>query len=367
MVMLEAQLNPEGYVKRGDLDDLREDIITQLQTGQILLPQVSANQPVYAGGTNHCPDSDVNYSLMAATVAGTLPGTAGDTNQEAWRFYRQPVGANVAVDSAHALKAVGHSTFAANEGANPDIPRWNRVSGWVEIGAVGATQYDISVQLLTKVIGPGQRWYVRFRLAALTADIVPGAVQVFAGIWHKTASGEGWVQGSAFNLAYQVFGIPGTQSISYRVLAKTDSGLAILSNVLTVANAPNTLSSTNYVKLFYDASPGFIEFTIYKQAGTTFTKLAVIRNSTDLQYNDIGRAGSPEAGWPSGATNSPIAYARSANVLIAPMGQTWSGNDLTIDVPSTYDYSQTLPDGQFLRFGLTAPTAVARQIGMDRV
>jgi hypothetical protein len=276
-------------------------------------------------------------------------------------------GASVVVAAANALKSSGHSLFAANEGATPDIPRWDRVSGWIEIGAAGATQYDIAVQLLTKIVGPGQRWYVRFKLSALTADLVPGNVQVYAGLWHKTASSEGWVGGTAFNISHQIIGLPGTQTIEYRVLAKTDSGLSMLSSVLTITNAPNTLSTTNYIKLFYGAGPGFIEFQIFKKVGTAYSQVAVIRNSTDLQYNDVGRPGTPQTGWPSASYAAPLAYAQSRNVLIAPLGQTWSGNDLTIDIPSTYDYSQTLNEQQFLRFGLTAPTAVARQIGMDRV
>lgn len=358
----------DGYVMRGDLDALKEEIITGLQTGQILLPEVLPDQPVYAGGTNHCPDSDLSYSTMAATVPGTTPATAGDTNLEAFRFYRQDKAGGLLADSAHALKAIGHSLFAANEGTNLDIPRWDRVNGWIVIGALGATQYDIAVQLLSKLVGPGQRWYVRFRLVALNAALVPDGVQVFAGIWQKTASGEGWVQAAqSFQLHYQVIGKPGTHVLQYRVLAKTDSGLSILSDVLNVPDGPALVSPANYIKVFYDAGPGFIEFQILRKDGGAYAKIGVVRNSTDLQFNDIGTAGTPESGWPADPGNAPRAYAQSSNVLIAPFGSTWGANDLTIDVPSTYDFSQTLPDGQFLRFGLTAPPAVAGHIGMDRI
>lgn len=346
---------------------MREEIVRSLQAGEILIPNVVPSQNVFAGGTNHCPNSDLSYSRDAATVIGTLPGTAGDGNLEAFRFYRQQVGANVTVSAANALKATGHSLFAANEGATPAIPRWDRVNGWIEIGASGATQYDLAIQLLSKVIGPGQRWFIRFRIAAINAAIVPANVQVYAGIWEKTGAGEGWITGGAFTLSHVINGVPGAQSIDYRVLAKTDSGVSILSSVLNVPNAPNVLSDTNYVKLFYGAGPGFIEFQVLKKVADVYTRVHTVRNSTDLQFNDIGAPGTPQTGWPAASGSAPRAYAETSHIAIASLGATWSANDLTITIPSTYDFSQTQVDGQFLRIGFTNPTGVDRHLGIDRI
>jgi hypothetical protein len=92
-----------------------------------------------------------------------------------------------------------------------------------------------------------------------------------------------------------------------------------------------------------------------------------IRNSTDFQLNDIGQVGVPVSGWPADPGNRPRAYAQSGNVRIAAFGTQWSSNDLTIDVPSSYRFVDTQNTGQFLRFGLTAPPAVARHIGIDRI
>jgi len=370
MPLQTPELLGEGYATRGDLVTLKEEIITGLQTGQILLPQVIPDQPIYAGGTNHCPNSDLSYSLMAATIPGTLPGTPGDTNHEAYRFYRQDKNALVTIDPAHALKALAHSAFAANEGANLDIPAWERLDGWIEMGAVG-TQYDIAVQLLAKLVSPGQRWYARFKIVALKPDLVPADVQIYAGVWHKYSisgtPGEGWVQGDPFKLEYLVVGRAAAHALEYRVLAKTDSGVSLLSQILSVPNAPAVLSPTEYVKIFYNAGPGFIEFQVFKHEAGAFSQIATIRNSTDLQHNDIGYAGVPVSGWPADPGSAPRAFAQSANVRIAPFGATWGSNDLTIDIPKTYDFSKTLQDGQFLRFGLTAPTAVGRHIGIDRI
>lgn len=363
--MRAAPVDRIGTVTRGELFDVRDEIVRDLQTGTILIPQVQSVQANIAGGTSHCPNSDISYSTMAATTAAITPATAGDTNLEAYRIYRQVKGANLTIAAANALKATGHSLFAANETATPAIPRWDRVNGWIEIGASGGTQYDIAVHLLNLVVGPGQRWFVRFRCAALNGAIVPANVEAFAGFWEKRAATEGYLQGGAFTLSHSIIGAPGATSTDYRVLAKTDSGVSILSNVLTVANAPNALSNSNYIKLYYNAGPGFIEFQIYKLVGGNYYHVYTVRNSTDLQYNDTGSTLGAVTGWPSAAGSAPQAYAETNDLIIAPFGGVWTANDLTIDVPSTYDFSQAV--SQYLRLGLTNPTGVDRHLGIDRI
>lgn len=356
-----------GYVLRGELDDMRTSIINDLQAGKILIPQVLPQQANYAGGLNHCPDSDISFSTEAATVAGTLPADAGDTNQEAYRITRDEVGSDLTIDAAHALKAVGHSLFAADEGVNLGKPRWDRVNGWIEIGASGATQYDVAFQLLNKAVGPGQRWFFLARIGALTADIVPADVQLYAGLWVKAGATEGWAEGAAFDLTYIIKGTPGTTSTDYRVLAKTDSGVSILSNVLTVADAPDVLSDSDYPQLFFSAGPGFIEFEIYRKRDGAFALLFTVRNSIDLQYNDVGAVGQPKPDWPADPGNLPRAFAQTRTLIVGPYGSTWALNELSIAVPSTFNFANVDNDGMFLRVGLSAATTVDRQIGLDRI
>jgi hypothetical protein len=360
--------NRAGIVTRGVLQDAIDETVRQIQSGEITLPDPTSSRPNLAGGTNHAPNSDNSYSTMAATVAGTTPATAGDANYEDYRYYRQQAGANLVIDSAHALKAVGHSLYAANEGTTHALPDWDRQNGWIEIGATGATQYDVALYLLSRIVSPGQRWYVRVRVGALNAAVVPAGVQLFAGLWEKRNDAtEGYIQGGPFNISYEIEGAHGATSIDYRVLAKTDSGVEILSNVLNVPDAPNALSPANYVKLFFNAGPGFIEYAIYKKVAGVFSHVYSVRNTVDFQYNDTGQVAFPAevvSAWPAAAAN-PQAYAETRDVLIGSFGGSWQPNDLTIDVPSTYDFSKTTD--QFLRVGLTAPTAVDRHIGLDRI
>lgn len=354
--------------QNGELAEAFERFTIALQGGEIQLPSSSQVIPVLAGGNNHCPNSDLSYSKNAATIAGTLPADAGDGNQECFRFYWVERGADVVLDHAHTLKAVGHSLYAAAEGADSAIPIWNRVDGWGIIGAEGATQYDIVVQMPAKVVGGSQRWYVRIKLASLNSAFVPSNVEASAGFWHKHGGSEGYIEGSAFDLDYEVVGVPGSTSIDYRVLAKTDSGVSILSNVLTVPNAPDTLSASNFVRIFHAAGPGFITFEIYRKLGGVFYHLFTIRNSTDLYYNDDGQVRIGQvAGWPVEPQNKPQAYAETRTVRVGAFNGAWRTNDLTIEVPAGYDYSQTDSDGLFFRFGLTNPTGVDRHVGFDQI
>jgi hypothetical protein len=356
-----------GLVTRGALDEALAKFKGDLTSGRILLPQVIPATTIFAGAVNHAPNSDHSYSTAAATVPGTLPGDAGDTNYEDYRYRRQQVGANVTVDAAHALKAEGHSLYGANEGADSAIPDWDRENGWARMGAAGAVQYDVALQLLGKIVGPGQRWFFLCRLGALAADIISPDVEFYAGVWIKAGAYEGWAKGDPFNLSYRIHGTRGSLNLNYRVLAETDSGVSILSNVLNVPDAPDVLSSENYPVIFFNAGPGFIKFTIVRENAGAYAKLYEIRNSTDLQYNDVGTDKGAVTGWPVDPGNAPLALARTRTLIVGPYGSTWALNQLTIPIPSTFNFSLVDVDGMFLRFGFSAPTAVDRQIGVDRL
>lgn len=358
-------------MQRGDLIAVQDEIVRRFEAGEILIPQVPIDQPVFAGGTNHFPNSDLSYSTLAATVAGTLPATAGDLNFEAWRLYWAERDADVVLDAEHALKSVDHSLYAANEGVNTGIPVWDRENGWIVYGAEGATQYDIIAVPLGNIVGASERWFPRFRIVALDATLIPDGVEFFGGFWIKTAAGEGYITGSTFDLDYEIKGTPGAVNANYRVLAKTDSGVSILSSVLNVPDHPTVLSTAHYVKLYHNAGPGWIEYLIYKEFAGVYKHIYSVRNSSDLQYNDVGVVAFPAeilAGWPVVTEDAPTAYAetgRSRTLLIGAYLSPWQGNNLHIKVPDAYDYSQT--EDVYYRFGLTEATGVDRHVGIDKL
>jgi hypothetical protein len=238
------------------------------------------------------------------------------------------------------------------------------VNGWVVLGSMGATQYDIIFVLPAVIVDASQRWYVRIKTVALDGTLVPDGVEVFAGVWYLTGAGQGYVFGGPYDLSFIVKGTPGATSYNYRVLATTDTGFSILSNVLNVPNGPAVLSTTDYIQLFYGAGPGYIDFDIFREKGGVYTFVHSIRNSNDLMYNDVGAAGQSAAGWPSAPGNIPFAYAETSRAVIGTFGGVWVYSDFTLNVPPSYDKSTALQ--QYLRVGLTQPTATDRQVGFDR-
>lgn len=346
-----------------EIDALKQSIVN----GEVPLPIIQPTQTNYAGGTNHWPNSDLSYSTDAATVLGTAPGDPGDGNQEAWEHYYAKQGNDVVLDAAHTLKAEDHSLFAADEGVNTEKPIWNREIGYVEMGSsIGKDQYDLVVPLRRKLVAPGERWFCLFRIVSLDATPVPAAVQARVGLWVRNGASEDYATGGDFDLTHQIIGTPGSTSINYRVLARTDSGVEILSNVLNVSNAPDVLSGDDYIKIFHNAGAGFFDFQVFREVGGVFSLIAVVRNSQDLQTNDTGQVRQPATGWPSVSGASPVAFAQTRNLRVGSYNGAFQNNQLLVQIPTTYDQSATDTDGQFLRFGLSAATGVDRHLAIDK-
>lgn len=349
--------------------EMLEEFQIALQAGQIPINGVAAPQAAsnFAGGTNYCPNSDLRYSTRAATIPGTLPTDNFDNNFEAYRFYRQEKETNIVVAASNALKSAGHSLFAANEAANSSIPVWNRTFGHIELGAEDfADAMDIAVQLYQNPVRASQRWYVRLELAAADATPVPGDLEVYCGFWHKKNGGsENWIEGAPFTLSCEPIGPRGTASDQYKVIAETDSGVQMESQILTVNNSPNVLSGNALNRIVFNGASGFTKFSVYKLRSNVYYYLGEARNTNNLSFDDTGGAREIVGGFPSVEQTNLRAFAQSFDANIGVPG-TRVINDFTIQVPN-YDETQTLAGGQFLRFGLTRAAAINRQIIIDKI
>lgn len=356
--------------------------IDELEQNVLVIKQTAASASLnYSGITNILDNSHPEWSKAAYDATGVSPSDAGDTNLECKNFYRQPVAdTDLVPTSATALKTAkssepaDHTLWAANEGANADIPRWNKPNGYIEMGGL-TTRYDLYYPIPNDVIFPGQQFIFQFEAQLDTTDALPSGIQAYAGFYDETAGQRKFIEGGDFAITDQngnnpgvTFGIPGSTSVEYRILARTDSGEEVLSDVLTFPNAPATFDQNNHPRIKFSGVAGFIEFEIYRHIGTEYVRQFTVRNTIDGMYSDIGNP--PEAhvsGWPSVTTTRPRAFAQTTNFSAGLLTQGFVRNALNIFVPTTYNRSVTAAGMQYLRIGFTLPTTVARQIRIRRL
>lgn len=331
----------------------------QVQIDDLAAPVTSTDS--FVTPPNYLPNSMPEWSTMAYTTAATTAATAGDTNRECYNWYRQTAATTaLAASAANALKrSVGgaqHSLWAANEGANSDIPIWDGENSTMLMGG-STTKYDISSPLLTDFVNPGHTYYVYFEAALAGSSIdVPTGLQVYAGFWDNTGGQQKWLEGSDFTPIAANYGIPGSRTIEYKIKATTDSGAEILSAAVTITTAPSTLSSDNHVRLSFSGAPGFILYEIYRKVAGVYYRVGIIKNSIDLQFFDMVESGDTVvmvAGYPSVSGNRPQAYAITSEFVPGDLSVgTFAPHVLTIAIPTTYNKSNTTVGNQWFRFGV---------------
>jgi hypothetical protein len=348
-------------LRRAQVSEKRVLQIVQdaLYGGKIsLVPSTQTTPPNFAGGTNLCPNSDFSFSHLAATVPGTSPSDATDPNKTIYRAFRQAVGANI---SATGVRTSDLET-------DTDIPCWDKTYGVIQMGSdTLADNHDIAIQFTQNWAIPAQTWYIRIACATIDDTPVPDGLRIYAGLWGRQLGGaEGWIESDVINITAQKFYVPGASTVSYKVVAKTDTGLSIESQLLTITDAPAVLDANNYIRVDYSAVAGFVEFFVYKQVGSVVTLISYERNSTNLRAYDTGQTGQVQQnGFPTASLTKPRAYAE-VEIDARPLAEAKIFNNLTLKIP-TFDTTLLALEGTFLRIGLLSETAIDRQIVIDTI
>lgn len=188
----------------------------------------------------------------------------------------------------------------------------------------------------------------------------------FAGIWADNK----WAEASPLSLTATKAGAHaggGTTRVYY-VVAETDWGQFTDSAQVTVTNTLATLDANNYVVLEYGSVVGALGYSIYRQTGTTYRKIAFVPQTEYFDTNE--NAGSVEPGFPAldAATRARAYIEFDLSDLpdgSQPTSEAWRPFAASIAVPSTYDAGTTTL--QSLRYGLVTPTNVGRQLLVDRM
>jgi hypothetical protein len=210
--------------------------------------------------------------------------------------------------AAQALKATAHSLFAANEGTNLNIPRWDRVNGWVEIGSDTDERWSLDTQFAQNVIRPG---LPMFAIAIIkqrdTAASMPDGCKVCFGCWDATAAQNRWIEGENFDLTVTPVGTTGATSVSYKAIGILSDGSEIESDVVTITNSNAVLSASNYNRLTWTNAPGILDFTIYRLMGGVYHRVFTITNGAN-DYNDTGGFEAVVGSFPTTNQTKAIAY-----------------------------------------------------------
>lgn len=329
---------------------------------RVLVLETPALAPTqYGVSPNYLPNSHPEWSLDAFSNAGITPSTAGDDNRECYNWFRQlgtsdasPT-TNLLATATEALKreysGAEHSLWAANEAVDLDIPRWQGADGQFLLGGV-TDNWDIACPLPTDFVSPGLTFYVYLEAMLATGAELPDGLQFYCGVWDNTAGQRKYLEGDDFTPTATVQGVAGSRTLEYKILAETDSGTQMLSTLVTITTAPATLTSENHIRLQFAGAPGFIYYGIYRKDGSTYRLVHEIRNSIDLDFFDMQEtAGSIEAGFPTLSATRPQAYAQTRT--FEPTETVFTPHTLTLQVPVTYDSSQTASGNQWFRFGVT--------------
>lgn len=318
----------------------------------------------------------MNFVLLGAGASGAaLSGTltrVSDTQATLSTLAILPItngvlwfGEQLAESPEKALKATGHSLFAANEAATDIIPRWDTSGGWCEIGSNTADEFSLACPLPSNLARPGLSFFVSVILARRAGTPPnPNPLKLSAGVWDETASQKRFLEAANIVLKVVTVGAAGATVYNYKIIAKTDSGLRIESQIFNLTTGNAALSANNYNRLTWENVRGILDFEIERETGGVYKKIFTIQNGS-TSYNDTGNYDEGTLpGFTSIGVTRAIAYAEKTFTLGGE--SSWFVVRLKIDVPSTYNSGATTGI-QWLILGITGAATAARQILLDRV
>lgn len=352
----------DNYIEqrlRSEIESLRTSVNERLAA---LETPTSTAQNLIAS-PNYIVNSHPEWSKKAWTTAGVAASTVDDDNRTCYNWYYQTRADNTQdLSASGGIIADGHTGFAA---LNAAAPIWDQVNSRFFLGGTSAN-YDIACPLSKDFVFPGHKYYVYFETITTDETVDLQDAEFYCGFWDNTSTQRKWIQGSDFTPTTSVYGTPGSRNLKYKILASTDGGDQILSTELSIANAPATMSQDNHVRLYFTGAPGFILFEIYRYDGITYRKVGTVKNSIDLQFFDMQEnAGSLETGWPTISSTRPLAIKTTSGLLGAY--NEYVGHTMVIQVPTTYNRSNTTNNQQWFRFGLTGAISKNRGLGIRRI
>lgn len=282
-------------------------------------------------------------------------GLGGDAAERLAHWYIHAAATTLlGLTTAEMLKSSAHSGYVAGT----DDPDWGKSAGQIRLG----TTKTVSQPLINRFAQRGATLYLQFSYTLRTATALPAGLKFYAGLWDNTPGQEKWISGATLALTIAVQGTPGATTRQYRVIVTTDTGETYQIDAAAIANAPNTPSVANYVRVSWPAIPGRVSARVEKLQGGVYSLLTtIVSGSTD--YNDYGDAGTVIGAFSTGTLTALRARVEDPN--FAPEYGVIKRKGYAIEIPSDYDFALTTAE-QVLRVGLSAALTDDHQLLLTR-
>lgn len=231
---------------------------------------------------------------------------------------------NSAADPNAALKDASHSQMATT-GVIKD-PDWKKLNGTVRFGSRNQIGYPFgkfdntgATYVALHQLFAGRILFARLNLVRAN-QYVKVRGKLFFGIYNNNEAVLDWVKGGAFEVSAIVDGEPvSTVSTQYFIVTETDQNFTLVSQVETVANAPDdtAMAQGARVSLAWNYFAGATVTTIYrKRSGGNVFKMEEIESgaNTWTDTNPSTRIDTGSASFPTfaNATDAIASYWASA-------------------------------------------------------
>lgn len=343
-----------------DVDTVNDRVTIALHglyTGTaVLFTSSSPPAPLVTSTVYYIIRVNENRFKLATTYANAIAGTAIDLTT-AGGAVTDTIAYNYTLkEDSHTLYSEGFSDWS-----------WTAPSAGC---ARFQGAYSVDQQLPGNNIQPGYTYYGVFNIVKLNQYIACSSEErIWCGLYAEQDGTWDWIQGD-FDIDYEVLDgndvLSGT-SRDYRILVTTDRGFTILSNTLTIANAPSNTNFSNGWRVYLSWKTalkyGVQTYDIYRKTGATYVLLQQITTGLTSTL-DNNSTEDTAVGWPSATFNALVAYTATIPDVIDslpysgdPLNPLWATIPFTLKVPASYDMSLTdLTKSQWLRWGFSSIT-----------
>lgn len=249
------------------------------------------------------------------------------------------------------LKSSTHATYDAR------YSRWDPVNGWAELAGTMSVDALMPANLVDATTPLARIGLIAARKNKYIE--LPEDCLFAAGIWDNT-SGQRKFLTSDVGFTAELAGAAGTTERRFRMLITSDRGYSILSNEVTIANAPSDaqFSSTRNIIMSWPQQAGQLQVDIYEYLPATAAYRLLTQVSAATSYIHQGSFLSTEAGYPTSTDTNELNatyFTRTgevADLAINGVSARWDTVIFPIAVPSDYNKGNTT-DRQWVRIWLT--------------